>query len=561
MRSRLTTLGSMVLGGWMVVVGCAPPREGDSVPQAPPPEQILSLEAGGPRVEAAPEMLRRLLGEPSPLIQAQAAQLLAALAAEDRPDLAKPAFTHIDPLVRGIAQASYIEHHRYGMAPVVVQGRIVEDIPKVLDALARLGNPYGRVDLDEVIDDRRAALRRALEEDTQTAVLAADVLARIGDAGARRCLLHLAETAEGPVLAKAVRAAVRGRMGLRPTVLPLAFDRGLAGRRAAMRALVISPAPRLHMLLCRGLKDEDPAVRRNAIRAAGNLGAAAPIGLLTTLLKESTKAEAEAKAEAKAEAAGVAVDTIRALGVIGRPAVDVLREYVRTSGAGPALQVRAMMALAPNAGRGDIGWAAARLDSEHTYVRAAAAGVLGRIGHPEAQAALVDARTDPKRLVRAAVAKALGQVGTIYAARNLRPMLNDPDPLVASMAAWGLGATGWPEAVPALVEVATSHRSGVDVPVRVGQMYARPELAATEALGRVRSEEAREALRRLLEAEPWQIRAAACDALRVAAEGGEATIAALETCLEDPVGVVRAHALLAVEALGKTYAPGALKDE
>jgi len=546
MPSRLTMLGCVVLGGWMAVVGCTPPpREEEPIPQVPPPEQILSLEASGLRAEAAPEVLRRLLGDPSPLIQAQAAQLLAALAAEDRPGLAGPALTHGDPLVRGIAQASYIDHHPYGLAPVIVRGRVVEDTPTVLDALARLGDPHGRVDLHEVIADRRQALRSALEKDPPTAVLAADILARIADAGARRCLLRLTESADGPVLAKAVRAAVRPRLSLGPTVLPLVFDRGLAGRRAAMRALVTSPDPRLHGLLRRGLKDEDLAVRRNAIRAAGNLGAAAPVDLLAAFLEDGGQAD------------GLKADALQALGVVGRPAADVLRDYIRTSEAGPALQARAMMALAPNAGRGDIGWATARLDSENTSVRAAAAGVLGRIGHPEAQAALVAARTDPEPLVRATVAKALGQIGTIYAARNLRPMLDDPDPLVVSMAAWGLGATGWPEAVPALVEVVTSRRSGEGVPVWVGEMYARPALAATEALGRVRSQVAVQALRRLLEAEPWRIRAAACDALRVEAEKSDATIAALETRLEDPVGVVRAHALMALDALGKTCPPGA----
>jgi HEAT repeat protein len=159
------------------------------------------------------------------------------------------------------------------------------------------------------------------------------------------------------------------------------------------------------------------------------------------------------------------------------------------------------------------------------------------------------------------VAKALGQVGTIYAANHLLDMLDDPSPLVASMAAWGLGATGWLDAAPALLEVATSDGSSEGVPVRVGEMYARPELAATEALGRIRSDEARAALRAALEDESWQIRAAACDALRVAADRAEDTIAALEKRLDDPVRVVAAHALAALESLGKTYEPGAFQAE
>jgi len=85
-------------------------------------------------------------------------------------------------------------------------------------------------------------------------------------------------------------------------------------------------------------------------------------------------------------------------------------------------------------------------------------------------------------------------------------------------------------------------------------MYARPELAATEALGRIRSEEARQALRNLLDADAWRIRAAACDALRVAADRSEDTLAALEERLDDPEDIVAAHALAALTSLGKTDA-------
>ncbi len=547
MRIRMTIFGSLLLAGCLLGVGCGPAdREPSPLEEMGPTEQILAFEAVGVQVEGALPVLRRLLRHRSPIIRAHAAELLAARAAQDQPRLAVPALTHKDPLVRGMAQASYIEHHPYGMAPVVSQGDVVEAPPKVLDALARLEDPAGRVDLAPVIVDRRASLREALDTAPETAVLAADILAHVGDAGARRRLLELVDEVDGPVLTKAVRAAVRKPMVLGPTVLPLAFEKSVAGRRAVMRALVTSPDPRLLMLLRRGLYADDLAVRRNAIRAMGNLGASAPVDLLAERLEGT---------------GGETVDTLRALGVIGLPAADVLRNYIRSAETGPALQVHAMMALAPNAGRRDIGWASARLDAESTFVRAAAASVLGRIGHPEAQAALVDARGDKEPLVRAAVAKALGQVGTLYAANHLLDMLHDPSPLVASMAAWGLGATGYPKAVPALVEVITTEKSGRDVPVYVGEMYGRPELAATEALGRIRSTEARAALRQALEADAWRVRAAACDALRTAADRSDATISALEARLDDPVNLVRAKALLALEALGQTYEPDALQTE
>lgn len=548
MGRRVTILGCMVLAGVMLVCGCIMPSATDRehLEQLPPADRILAIEMIGPQEAVTPGLLRHLLGDPSPIIRAQAAQLLAAHAAQGRPELALPALVHGDPMVRGIAQASYMEHNRYGLAPVVMNGHVEEASPRVLDALARLDNPAGRVDLDQVIAGRREALRSALEGEPQTAVLAADILARIGDAGARRRLLLLVESADGPVIPKAVRACVRASMGLGPTALPVAFGHDVEARRAVMRALVVAPDPRLQMLIRRGLKDGDTAVQRNAIRALGNLGAAAPINLLAERLSANN---------------GATADVLRSLGVVGLPAVDVLRRYIRRNDTTPMLRVQAMMALAPNAGRADIPWATAGLTAKNTYIRAAAASVLGRIGHPEAQAALVAARNDPEPIVRASVSKALGQIGTIYAANHLLDLLNDPSPLVASMAAWGLGATGYPAAVPALAEMMTTHTSAASVPVHVGEMYGRPELAATEALGRIRSQDAQQALRQALERDDWRIRAAAAGALRVAADRSDDTIAALEKRLDDPVIIVQAKVLLALESLGKTYKAGAFQGD
>jgi len=292
--------------------------------------------------------------------------------------------------------------------------------------------------------------------------------------------------------------------------------------------------------------DDDESVRRNAIRAIGNLGAAAPVDLLAERLQQPNAFQA---------------DILQAMGIIGLPAADILRQYIRAADeeTDTGLLVLAMMALAPNANRSDIPWATGLLDDPNALVRAAGASVLGRTAHPEAQAALVAKRNDRDTLVRAAIAKALGQIGTIYAANNLEDMLKDPKPLVASMAAWGLGASGYPGAVPALVKMMTTHTSSARTPVRVGEMYSRPELAAAEALGRIRTPEAREALRKALEAESWHVRAAAAAALRVQADRAAETIEALEHRLDDPVSVARANALIALESLGKTYEAGALQ--
>jgi len=548
MGRRLTLTGVLLCVGWALGGGCGPtaPKE-STLMDLPPAERILAFESTGVDVEDAPHILQSLLRETCPILRAEGAQLLATYAAiTDRPRAVLPALTHKDPLVRGMAQTAYIAHSRYGLAPLAMNRSVLEVEPRVLDALARMEDPGGRVDLPKVILGLQHSLRQALEKEPTTAVLAADILARVGDAGARRVLLQLVKDTEPPVLTKAIRATVRNEMGLGPTALPLAFTKGVEARRAVMRALVVSPDPRLEMLLRRGLMDKDEAVRRNAIRAIGNLGAAAPIQLLAKRLHQPGAFQA---------------DILQAMGVIGLPAADTLRQYIRAADdkTDPGLLVLAMMALAPNAGRQDIPWASSLLNDANAMVRAAAATVLGRTAHPEAQAALVAKCNDPHMLVRAAVAKALGQIGTIYAANNLLDMLNDSKPLVASMAAWGLGVSGYPAAAPALVKMMTTHTSSSRTPVRVGEMYGRPELAATEALGRIRTPQARKALRKALEAKSWHVRAAAADALRVQADRSDETIKALKQRLTDPVSVVRAAALIALESLGKTYEAGAFQ--
>jgi len=547
MRTSLTRLGLLLLA--TTALGCAPtgraPRPKESLP---PAERILAVEAAGPSAVAEAQAdLVRLLRDRCPVIRAQAAQVLAEAAAQGDPNLVRPALKHPDALVRAVAQAAYIEASPYGRAPVVVKGAVEEVRPAVLDALARLRDPAGRVDLAAAVRARLDLLRSALEGEPARAVLAADLLARVGDAAALRRLPRLIDTVDGPALAKAIRASVRDDLMIAPTVLPKAFERGTAARRAVMRALVAAPDPRLASLMRRGLADADEAVRRNAVRALGNLGAAAPVADLARVLERGDE---------------TAADVLAALGAIGRPAADVLRQYAKAlaakgAPAREALEVRALMALAPWANRDDIPWVAERLKSPSPYIRAAAATVLGRTAHPAAQAALVPLVKDPSPLVRAAAAKALGQIGTIYAANHLLDLLKDQEPLVASMAAWGLGASGWTDAVPALVKVIEAGPGkAAKGPVRVGDMFARPDLAAAEALGHIRSPEAVKALRTALEAKDWRLRAAAAEALRAAADRSAETLEALQKRIaDDPVSVVRGQALVALEALGGTYEP------
>jgi len=544
-RFILTALGLCVaLAVSAIGTGCGPTTKVSELAKLPPPERLLAIEAAGPQTEGIAGALGALLRNRSPIIRAQAAQTLAIWAATGEARLVIPALNHRDPLVRGIAQAAYLEHSAYGLAPLVTARNIIEVPPAILDALAELGDREGSVDLKATILEHKQLMRDAMETDPTTAVLAADVLARVADDGARRHLIRLVAATKGAVRHKAIRASVRGDMSLGPTVLPLAFKGDVESRRAVMRALVISPDQRLRTLPVKGMRDNDAAVRRNAIRALGNLGSAAPIDALAAKLKGSNEEKA---------------DVILALGAVGKPAADALRGYLRTTQDPDPLQVTGLLALAPNANRDDIAWIAPRLKSKNKYVRAAAASALGHIGHPSAQAALVTALRDRDQLGRAAVAKALGQIGTIYAAKQLVPLLKDPSPLVASMAAWGLGASKYTDAVDALKQAAKSRASRKAAPPRVGDMYGRPELAALEALGRIGGADAVATLRESLKSRSWLTRATAAEALGRAGDESPEVMTDLDKRLTDRTNLVRAQALLSLKALGKTFGPGAFQ--
>jgi HEAT repeat protein len=408
-----------------------------------------------------------------------------------------------------------------------------------------LGDPQGVPSLQAALTPLQERLRRSLSGDAAEAVLAADLLANITDAGARRMLIRLAESTEGPVLAKATQACVKDDMGLGPTLLPLVFGNGVVGRRAVMMALVLHPDPHLTGLLVAGLNDADVTVRHNAIRGLGNLSGAAPVEELTAKLLGPSQEK---------------LDIIRALGAIGARGAETLRQYLLRASPSEPLEVTAMLALAPYAGRDDIPWVTKRLKSNSKYVRAAALAVLGRIGNPEAQAAIVDAVKDPEVLVRASAARALGQIGTVYACKELMFLLEDPSPIVASCAAWGLGKAVCNEAVPALEKVAMT-RAAQPSGRMISDLYAGPELAALEALGKIGGARAGAVLLQSLGASSWRTRATAAQALAAAGDRSDAVTQALEKRLHDPINLVRAQALLSLKALGKTYGADELKSK
>jgi len=550
-RTPFLAIASWAAGLTLAIgAGCAgPAQKGPASPYADlaPAKRLLALETDGPNAPGAREALRELLASTEPLYRAQAAQTLALWAVAGDASLMVPAIVSDDPLIRTVAQTAYAEHNGRGYGLLLVQNTtLTEAPPSVLAALWELGDPQGVPSLDKVLTPVQERLQRSLSGDEAEAILAADLLANISDAGARRVLNRLAESTEGPVLAKATLACVKDEMGLGPTLLPLVFDDGVVGRRAVMVALVLHPDPRLADLLVDGLDDDDAAVRNNAIRGLGNLSAAAPV--------EELAARLPGPGEEKEK-----IDIIRSLGAIGAGGAETLRQYLRRGPPSEQLEWTALLAMAPFAGRDDIPWVSKRLKSNSRYVRAAALTVLGRIGNPEAQAAIMGAVKDPETLVRASAAKALGQLGTVYACTELLALLEDPSPVVASVAAWGLGKAACIEAVPALEKIDKTRQASQPAGRIISDLYGGPQLAAIEALGKIGGPRAVAVLVENLGSANWKVRVTAAQALGAAGDPSDAVIQALEKRLRDPVNLVRAHALLSLRALGKAYGADELK--
>jgi HEAT repeat protein len=547
MINRISALSVGVWAACMMLAvsgGCGGPGglPGYGYARLDPAERLLTIEADGPAASGAIQTLIEALQAKNPVYRAQAAQILGTWAAvSSNPGFVAPAVKSEDPLVRCLVQAAYIEHSPDSLGVLVVEGNIVEVPPAVLKALAEAGDSQGFVSPAEAITPLLDRMRPGLYGTTEQQVLTADILARVHDAGARRVLINLVDTGEGKVLAKAARACSRDDMDLGTTLLPLAFSGGVLGRRAAMEALVLRPNPWLKELVVKGMKDSDDVVRHNAIRAAGNLDGAAPMEALAARLSAPGT-------EGK-------MDVIQALGGVGERAAGVLRGYIRGGPPTPMLRVVALMSFSPYATRDDIPWVAALLKSDNKHIRAAALAVLGRIGNPEAQAAILSMAKDKEPVVRAMTAKALGQLRTIYGSIQLVKMLSDEEALVRSWAAWGLGNTGYVDSVPALITLAKAPVAPSSTPARFDELYGWPEASAIEALGKIGGPKAALALRELMSSKSWLVRAAAAHALGASGDQSPETAKALEAHREDPVNLVKAEVFLSLKTLGKAALP------
>ncbi len=553
----------------LLAPGCAPTGTKTGAPPTQPAGGVAGRLVAMAVMDPVPSVhgaeLHSLAGHGDPLIRAAAARVLGAWAAQGDPRLVLPATTHGDTLVRSLAQTAYMAHNPQAMGVLDVEGHVIEVPREVLLALEEINAPgfgggpdrggQGIADPADLVAAREDELRPYLDASPEEAVLAAGILAHASDLAARRWLLRLTPDHSEAVLAAAAEPAARPAMAIGSAVIPMVVKAGPVARRAAARALVLHPDPYFVPLLVDLLDDQDVGVRRNAIRAMGNLGAAAPVRELADVLDWEPPTPKQGQAPPLPP--GEVFDAVRALGKIGTPAaVDALRRHVQRGTGSDQLLIQVLLSIGSHAEPADVPWIAEHLRSGNPLVRASAARALGDIGHPSAQAALMHTLDDETPLVRASTARAIGRVGSQYGARHLVEMLDDPSPQVRAMAIQGLGIARYRDAGARLSAIAARPVPADRAPVRMTELHELPELAAVMALGRIATAEAVQTLVGLLESPSWIKRATAIRAIETAGAESPDVIEALYARLDDRTNLVRGQALVTLKAFGETFPPG-----
>jgi HEAT repeat protein len=133
-------------------------------------------------------------------------------------------------------------------------------------------------------------------------------------------------------------------------------------------------------------------------------------------------------------------------------------------------------------------WAAEAAGHRDAVVRVEAARIASALGGRGAMRVLVDLLGDAERLVRREAVHGLGTLGDAAAVPFLARLLGDSDEELQCMAAAALGRIGSPEALPPLLGV-VNKRSLLPI-----KKSTRPKLAALNAIARLQTPAARDAL-------------------------------------------------------------------
>lgn len=133
-------------------------------------------------------------------------------------------------------------------------------------------------------------------------------------------------------------------------------------------------------------------------------------------------------------------------------------------------------------------WAADAASHRDAAVRAEAARTAAALGGRGSSRVLIDLLNDPERLVRREAVAGLGTLGDPAAVPFLARLLHDGDEELAVAAAAALGRIGSGEALPALLSLVNKRSL---LPIRKA---SRPRLAALQAIARIDTPAAREAV-------------------------------------------------------------------
>lgn len=295
--------------------------------------------------------------------------------------------------------------------------------------------------------------------------------------------------------------------------------------RAAGRAEVLTSA----------LADEDPRVRRAALRSLRPSVDAALAGAVLPLLNSEQPAQREMAAEAlgRLEVSSAVATLTRSLG-----------------DADPAVRRASITAVARLGGPDAVLSLLDRVNDPDATVRREAVSALGRSGDLRAVLPLTGALQDPVTPVRLEAIAALGALHDRRAIRGLQGLIGDPNLELALAAVRVLGSLG-DAAVPCLDDLAAlALRSA---PERDGPSRSALARAALEALGQIGGAGAASVLARALvaarDASEAHLAAAGLRRLGRVAEGEVSRLAAA------PSGVFEA----ALSALGGIGGPEATR--
>jgi HEAT repeat protein len=411
--------------------------------------------------------------------------------------------------------------------------------------------------------------RALADNDEEVRCIAAEVLGRMGNAGAAPFLAAALHDRSYQVRGAAVEAILQladpdAVQTLRqcPDAVDL-LSRSLATsdsskRLAAVRALRGVGGARAAVPLAVRCDDKSPDVRKAVEEALREIGNPRVVAELIGLLRAPKKGD-------RAEAA-------IALGGLGQPEaaeplIAALRDedgYVRASAARALGRIPAPQAL--------VALLTALHDTDST-VQQHAAEALGKIGNASAVGPLLQTLPDAGRNTRLAAIQAIGEIGSVTAVPDLLATLHDEDILVRVAAEVALGALGDRRAVEPLIARLKRHRDAemntyevaalVDALGRIGDPRAVEPVvtilcapcewrvqdwwyevdarkAAAEALGKIAHASTIALLQSALKTQAWQI-----------AKG----IEVLEVCLTRSAKDVPEHALRAVASLPDTV-PG-----